>query len=162
MAQPHILTVAPASEEHPRHAGASVVELNEGTIFLAWMEISKSRFQAGDDAPSDIVALTSRDGGRTWGGLRRLIERGPNDTAAYKPSLLRLKSGAIGFRYAMYHRFVMGEPRSVSAYFCTSRDECKAFSKPVTIFDHSPRLMRQPTPQQVGLRRRIASCAAAR
>lgn len=140
MPQPHILTVAPATEETPRHAGASMVELNDGAIFLAWMEISRSKFQAGDDAPSDIVALTSRDGGRTWGGFRKIIERGPNDTAAYKPSLLRLKSGAIGLRYEMYHRFVMNEPRSVSAYFCTSRDECRNFSRPVTIFDHSPHL----------------------
>jgi sialidase-1 len=134
---PQILTVVEGSEDYPRHGGATIVELASGATFLAWMEISSSRLRAGDDAPSDIVSLQSTDGGRTWGGYRKLIERGPEDTAVYKPSLLRLKNGAIAFRYEMYHRFVQNEPRCISAYFCTSRDECKTFSDPFTIWSRS-------------------------
>ena len=33
---PEIVIVAKADETHPRQSGASLVELNDGSIFLAW------------------------------------------------------------------------------------------------------------------------------
>ena len=137
---PEIVIVAKADETHPRQSGASLVELNDGSIFLAWMEADTSNFQAGDDAPYDIVSMVSRDGGRTWGDYRQLVARGPDDTAAYKPSLLRLQSGHILFRYEMYHRFVQNEDRIISAYVCKSEDECQTFSEPTPIWERSGHL----------------------
>ena len=131
---PRILTLVEACAQHPRHGGASMIQLKNGSIFLAWMESGQSEMLAGDDAPFDIVAMTSCDGGSTWGNRQDLIRRGPNDTAAYKPSFLRLQSGEILFRYEMYHHFVQGEDRNISAYVCKSADECQTFSDPVTLW----------------------------
>ncbi len=141
MAQgPEVIMVVEGTEQHPRHGGVSMIERKDGSIFMAWMEYTKDNLDhppAGDDAPADIKSMVSRDGGKTWGEYQTLIKRGPNDTAAYKPSFLRLPNGDICFRYEMYHRFVQGEDPCVSAYLCWSRDECKTFSDPVTIFSRS-------------------------
>jgi sialidase-1 len=138
--KPEIVMVAEASEEHPRHGGLDMLELKDGSIFMAKMEITKGkhlRHAADDEAPSTIIGLTSRDGGRTWGERRLLIEPGVNDKAAYYPGLLRLRSGSILFRHAMFHRFTYGQPWSLSGYVCWSCDECKMFSDPVTVLDHT-------------------------
>jgi len=131
--------VAEGTEEHPRHGGADMIELKDGSIFMVKMEIRKSDLEqpAGDDAPSDLVTLLSRDGGRTWGEQRTFIQPAPGETAAYCPGLLRLRNGEILFRYEMYHHFVKDEPMSISAYACKSRDECRTFSEPVTIWSRS-------------------------
>lgn len=134
-----IVMVAQASAKHPRNGGADLIDLKDGSILIARMKIfsSELEFPAGDDAPSDIITTISHDGGKTWGNERTLIERGPNDTAAYMPNFLRLRNGNILFGYEMYHRFVQGEEKSISGYMRTSRDECKTFSEPATIFSHS-------------------------
>jgi len=137
---PEIITAVEATEEHPRQGGASLIELKDGSILLAWMQADRSPAEAGDDAPFDIYAILSRDGGRTWGDRRLLIRRGPDDTAAYKPSFLHLHDGEVLFRYEMYHRFVKGQDRCISAYVCRSRDECRTFSEPIPIFERSSRL----------------------
>lgn len=138
-----IITVAEASAEHPRHSSASMIELKDSSVLMAWIEFSKSNLEhaAGDDAPADIVAMASRDGGRSWGNYRTLIQRGPNDTSAYSPAFLRLRDGNILFKYELYHRFVRNEDCCISACACRSRDECKTFSSPVTIWNRSARHM---------------------
>ena len=131
--------VAEASEERPRNGGADIVELKDGSIFMAKMDIFSSDLAepAGDDAPSDLITMVSRDGGRTWGDRRTFIKPAPDETAAYTPGLLRLRNGEVLFRYEMYHRFVQGEEKCVSGYACKSRDECRSFSDPVTMFSRS-------------------------
>jgi len=141
--KPEIVMVVEATEEHPRHSCGDIVELKDGSLFMNKMEIFKSgglRHAADDEAKSDIVSLVSRDGGRTWGDQRTLIKCGENDHAAYYPGLLRLQNGDILFRHAMFHRFVYGEPWSLSGFVCRSRDECRTFSDPVTILDKQSEL----------------------
>ncbi len=141
--KPEIVMVVEATEEHPRHSCGDILELKDGSLFMAKMEIFKSdslRHAADDEAKSDIVSLVSRDGGRTWGDRRLLIKCGVNDTAAYYPGLLRLQNGDILFRHAMYHRLVYREPRSLSGFVCRSQDECRMFSDPVTIWDRQSKL----------------------
>jgi sialidase-1 len=140
---PEIVMVAEATEEHPRHGGCDMIELKDGRIFMAKMEITKSnkvRHAADDEAPSDIVGIVSHDGGRTWSGHRTLFTPGPNDKAAYYPGLLRLRNGDILFRKAMFHRLIYRQPWSLSGYVCNSKDECETFSAPVTVLDRSPDL----------------------
>ncbi len=136
---PEIVMVAEATEEHPRHGGADMVELKDGSIFMSKMLIHKSglTLQAGDDAPSDLITLVSRDGGRTWGDHRIFLKPKADEWAAYTPGFLRLQNGDILFRYEMYHHFVQNEPYSVSSYVCRSQDECETFSDPVTIWSRS-------------------------
>ena len=86
--KPEIVMVVEATEAHPRHSCGDMVELKDGSLFMAKMEIFKSsdlRHAADDEAKSDIVGIVSRDGGRTWGDHRTLIKCGANDTAAYYP-----------------------------------------------------------------------------
>ena len=133
--------VAEASAEHPRHGGADLIELKDGSIFLLKMEITKSgalRHGGDDEAPSDLVTMVSRDGGRTWTDRRTFLRPGPDDQAAYTPGLLRLRNGDILLRYEMYHRFMYKQRPSISSFACFSRDECKSFSDPVTIWSKSP------------------------
>lgn len=78
--------------------------------------------------------MISQDGGRSWSDERMLIPRGESDTAAYKPSLLRLQSGDILFRYEMYHHLMTNEELNVSSFVCWSKDECHPFSDPAPIF----------------------------
>lgn len=137
---PEIVMVAEATAEHPRHGGLDMIELKDGGIFMAKMEITAGkdlRHAADDEAPSDIIGIASHDGGRTWGERRRLITTGPGDKAAYYPGLLRLRDGSILFRHAMFHKFVYGQPWSLSGYVCFSKDECKTFSDTVTVLDKS-------------------------
>ena len=142
--KPEIVYVAHASEEHPRHGGADMIELNDGSIFMCKMLIHKSGLElgAGDDAPSDLVTLSSQDGGRTWSDPVTIIQPEPGETAAYCPGFLRLQNGEILFRYEMYHTFVMNEPWSISSYACFSTDECRSFSfdDKATIFSRSSHL----------------------
>lgn len=119
---PEIVFVARASAAHPRHVAASMIELKDGSLFLAWMKVNRSSLEANDEAPSDIVAMISQDGGRSWSDERMLIPRGESDTAAYKPSLLRLQSGDILFRYEMYHHLMTNEELNVSSFVCWSKD----------------------------------------
>ena len=136
--EPEIVMVVEATEQYPRHSCGDMLELKDGSLFMVKMEIFKSdglRHDADDEAKSDIVSLVSNDGGRTWGDQKILIKCGVDDTAAYYPGLLRLQNGDILFRHAMYHRLVYREPRSLSGFVCWSRDECRTFSEPVTVWN---------------------------
>ena len=141
--EPEIVMVVEATEEHPRHSCGDMVELKDGRLFMAKMEVFKSgdlRHVADDEARSDIVGLVSCDGGRTWGEQRTLIKCGPDDHAAYYPGLLRLQNGDILFRHAMFHRFAYGQPWNLSGFVCRSRDECRTFTDPVTVLDRQSEL----------------------
>lgn len=135
--KPEIVMVAEASAEHPRNGGADMVELKDGSIFMVRMEAvtgKNLRHAADDEAPHDLVAITSRDGGRTWGGKRLVVARGPADSAAYAPGLLRLHNGDILFRHEMYHRHEYRQAMVISAYASISSDECRTFGPPATIW----------------------------
>jgi len=137
---PEIVMVAEAGEEHPRHGGADLIELKDGSLFMVKMQANqnpKLRHAADDEAPSDLITLKSRDGGRTWGDHQLLIQPGPDDQAAYSPNLLRLRNGDILFRYEIYHRLMYRTKLSISSFACTSRDECRTFSEPVTVWSRS-------------------------
>jgi len=84
--------VAPATAEFPRNSEGSVIELKDGTLLLAW-----TRFYGGtaDDAGAHIAAMTSKDGGRTW-GEPYVIQENTGRQNVMSVSLLRLKSGRIG------------------------------------------------------------------
>jgi len=139
---PEIVTVAEGTAEHPRHGSADMLELRDGSILMVRMlgYGSDLRQQAGDDAPFDLVRLVSRDGGRTWSEPTILVPRGPGDTAAYCPHLLRLPDGDILFCYEMCHRFVRGEPKCSSGFCSRSRDECTTLEPPTVISSRSSHL----------------------
>ena len=61
--EPFELRVAPVSRSNRRNSEATVIDLTDGSLLLAY-----TRFRAGvhDLSPADIVTCVSSDFGRTW------------------------------------------------------------------------------------------------
>ena len=150
-----IITLAEAAPEHPRSSEASMVELKDGHILLAWMEFSRSAYGAGDEAPSNICTITSNDGGRTWGDYRVLLEMAPGDTSLYCPNLLRLTSGEILLAYDRYHLYRKGEDFCASGFASKSFDEGRSFTDPVLIWDRTSHASASGTLKQLSTGRLV-------
>ncbi len=92
---PYELVVCPAGEGNARNSEASVVELRDGRLLLAW-----SRYgPRGDDHDwAQISGKISEDRGRSWGPEFTIV---PNDAGMnlMDVTLLRLQSGALGLFY---------------------------------------------------------------
>ena len=116
----HEEIIAPVSEDNPRNSEASVVELKDGRLLLAW-----SDFYGGhhDWSPAHISARYSEDGGRTWGEKLTLVE---NTSAmnTFGPSFLRLSSGDLALFY--YHQEAANEVRQ---YMTISSDEGETWTR---------------------------------
>jgi sialidase-1 len=137
MTQMRTITVAEATPERPRQDGASIVELNDGSLMIIWMEhflapTSGKEHAGGDDhAPCHIASMISRDGGHTWTDYRIFIENNPDDVNIHFPCLLRLQNGQIMLYYQRRHEIAPGQPQVSTSYLSWSSDECKTFSEPI-------------------------------
>jgi len=118
-----IITVCKADEDLPRHSEASIVELNDGSLLMAWQRFERSRFGSGDEAPSTISLMNSADGGRTWSSFRVGVERGDDCVNVYSPNFLRLQTGEILLIYMKYNALTPGRPQLATAYMARSADE---------------------------------------
>ena len=58
-----VFTVAGASPKLPRHDSATIVELTDGRLLLAWMRHTGGEMIGHDHAPCDIASMISSDGG---------------------------------------------------------------------------------------------------
>lgn len=87
--------VAPVTQRYPRNTEGSIVELEDGTLLLAW-----SRFTGGtsDHSTGEIAGVRSKDGGTTW-GRPFVIQPNTGRQNVMSASLLRLRSGAIALYY---------------------------------------------------------------
>ena len=130
--------IAPATHAHPRNDSASAIELDDGRLFIAYMEFAGGALQGHDEAPNRIVAKESLDGGANWGTTRVLVEPEPGDVNVYNPSLLRLSDGEILFSYFHYLELEWGQPLLSSGYLCRSNDEAASFSPPEPIWQRQP------------------------
>ena len=94
--------IAPATESHPRNDSASIVQLDDGSLFIVWIEMRASRLGGHDEAPSGIASMRSDDGGHTWGEHR--VEQSPGGEvhSVYNPSLILLPDGELLFFYLQY------------------------------------------------------------
>ena len=88
-------TVVKATEDAPRHSEASVLELKDGSLLLAWQCHQKSLFGAGDRAPSNISLMNSNDDGATWHDARAVAEMIEGCVNVYSPTLFRNADGSI-------------------------------------------------------------------
>ena len=107
--------IAPATAAHPRNDSASIVELDDGSLFMVWIEMHASELGGHDEAPSSIASMRSTDGGLTWGEHR--IEQSPGGDihSVYNPSLIVLPDGELLFFYLQYHQLVWNDPLQASA-----------------------------------------------
>ena len=96
-----VLSLGPDGE-FSRHSEGDFIRLNDGRILFIYSRFTQSYH---DDAPSDLVALTSEDEGETWSEPRIIIaasQFGVDNVMSV--SLLRMQNGDIGlfcdhFRY---------------------------------------------------------------
>ncbi|MCC7193382.1 MAG: exo-alpha-sialidase [Phycisphaeraceae bacterium] len=135
---PKIITIRKATAEFPRHSEATAVELTDGSLLLVWQEYTASNLAGHDNAPNQLSAILSRDGGLTWGDHRVLVETQPGNCNVYSPSLAKTAEGEILFTYFTYHVLEQGKTSPTTAYLSRSRDEGRTFSPPEVIWDHQP------------------------
>ena len=123
------ITIVEADADRPRSDHASIIELADGRLMIAYIEFCGGDELVGHDhAPSNIVSMTSEDGGRTWGDRRVLAATAPGDTNVYNPCLLRLNNGEILFHYLRLHQLAEGEAFKSSSFLSRSHDEGQTFS----------------------------------
>jgi len=121
--EPFKTAVAPVGPDNPRNSEAAIIPLKDGSLLLGWTE-----FYAGngaDHGPARIPGLVSRDGGRTWGERRVLVE---NDGGCnvMEVNFLRLKDGRIALFYCQKN----SEDKDCRVMMRTSADEGKTFGSP--------------------------------
>ncbi|MCL2306611.1 MAG: glycoside hydrolase [Planctomycetaceae bacterium] len=134
-----IITVCKADQDFPRHSEATIIELEDSSLLIAWQRFEESKFGSGDQAPSTIPLMNSSDGGRTWGNLRIVAERQDETSAnVYSPNFLRLRNGEILLCYKEYNQLTPGLPQLATAYTIRSQDEGKTFSPPEPIWERQP------------------------
>lgn len=125
--QLQVVTVAQASLRHPRHSEATLIELTDGRLMIAWQEFLASDLLGEDNAPNRIVAATSADCGLTWGERRVLIKTPPGCVNVYSPSFVRLQSGEILLVYFLFEEQGAGVVPMTTAYVLRSCDEGNTF-----------------------------------
>jgi sialidase-1 len=96
---------ARATAEHPRHSEAAVIELKDGSLFIAWQQYNPGHKGDSDFAPNHILSRVSQDGGRTWGDERMLVRTGPDEINVYSAGLVRLPSGEIVLSFMRNYKF---------------------------------------------------------
>ena len=112
----------PPGENNPRNSEGAFITLADGTIMFAY-----SRFRGthwGDDMDADIVAVYSRDNGKSFGDMKTLFtkeELGAKNIMSV--SLVRLDDENIAFFYMVRMGF-----HDTRAVIRISRDECRTFS----------------------------------
>ncbi|MCI0624999.1 MAG: glycoside hydrolase [Acidobacteria bacterium] len=114
--------VCPAGLENARNTEASILQLKDGRLLMAWSDFYTNN--SSDWAPSRISAKISADGGRTWRSKHTLQENIAK-TNVMSPELLRLKSGKILFLFWANH-----SPADCQIMWRISNDEAKTWSEP--------------------------------
>jgi sialidase-1 len=114
--------ICTATEEHPRNDSASIVEFDDGELFMVWIQMHRSRLEGHDEAPSSIVSMRSPDGGRTWGQYRVEVTPQQGELSVYNPSLVVLPDGTLLFFYLTYHCLDYDKPLSSSGFIKRSHD----------------------------------------
>ena len=132
------VSIAEASEEHPRNDSASIAELPDGELFIVWIEMHASELGGNDEAPASIASMRSRDGGRTWTDHRIEVSPEAGDRSVYNPSLVLLPNGELLFFYLKYHHLVWNDALVASGYLKRSHDGGRTWSVPTTLWDHEP------------------------
>lgn len=113
---PFHLTVAPVGQNNPRNSEAAIIPLKDGSLLLGWTE-----FYAGngaDHGPARISGKVSKDGGKTWGEKKTLIE---NDGGCnvMEVNFLRLRDDRIALFYCQKN----SENEDCRAMMRTSNDD---------------------------------------
>ncbi len=129
--------IAPATGAHPRNDSASIAQLDDGSLFMVWIEMHASELGGHDEAPSSIASMRSRDGGLTWGEHRVEQSPGGGVHSVYNPSLIVLPNGELLFFYLQYRNLVWNEPLQSSGCLRRSADGGRTWGDETRIWDRA-------------------------
>ena len=133
----NITTVVAATEDFPRHSEASIIELKNKSLLMAWQCHAKSGFGSGDQAPSTISLANSYDNGATFVNRRVAAGMIPGCVNVYSPSLYRCLDGSISLFFKRYTHLVWGEEMLNSYYRINSYDEGGTWSEEQLIWENA-------------------------
>ncbi|RKN61334.1 sialidase family protein [Paenibacillus ginsengarvi] len=89
------VTVAEAGAGNPRNDTASIMPLSDGRLLLVWHKYEDSPGGGSDFGLCRIYSKMSRDGGRSWGEEKMLVDVLPGDHNVQAPGMSRLPSGDL-------------------------------------------------------------------
>ena len=118
-----------ATKKNPRYTEGSIVELADGSLLFAVTQFEDS---GSDFAKAQIVARTTRDGGRTW-TAPRVLQENVGGMNVMSVTLRRLGpanrwDAPIGMFYLVKNGF-----DSLDVCLRISRDEAKTFGEPIKV-----------------------------
>lgn len=120
----HEEIIVRTNQKTPRAGEGSAVLLKDASVMLAY-----SQFTGGaDHDPAVIVSRISKDGGISWTGPVKILEKSPDALNVMSISLLRLHNGKIAFLYL--YKFAKDD---CIPYICFSDDEGKNWSAPLPV-----------------------------
>lgn len=102
---------------------ALAIDQKGANVFAAW--------QDGRGGAPDVLFRGSHDGGRTWGGIRRLNERDAVSSAAFLPALSLSARGRLDTVFLDAR--TAGSALSTNTMYAQSNDGGETFSKPAAI-----------------------------
>ncbi len=123
MPTPISRTILESNESFSRHSEATIVELANGLLLLAW-----SKFKGHhDNSDAHVARMISEDGGQTWQEERVLVanEAGLN---VMSPAIRRLKDGSLGLVCSF-----RDSKKNAKRLFRRSTDEGKTWSSAIDI-----------------------------
>ena len=123
-------TLVAATPESPRHDSATIIELADRRLLIAWMAHVGGEMIGHDHSPCDIASMVSRDGGLTWTDRRMLVRNDPGDINIHFPSFLRLATGEILLYYQRRHRLAPGAAQHSTSFLRLSSDDGASFGAP--------------------------------
>lgn len=133
-----VKTIVSATADLPRHSEATVLELKDGRLLIAWQRHEKSKHGSGDEAPSTISLMNSGDNGATWDNFRIVAKMIPGCVNVYSPSLYRRADGAISLFFKRYMHLTAGEQSLNSYYRIDSYDEGETWSEEHLLWESQP------------------------
>ena len=118
-------------------AEASIFELKDGRLLIAWQRHERSGFGSGDQSPSTIALMNSDDNGATWNNFRVVARMIPGCVNVYSPTLYRLSDGSISLFFKRYTHLVWGEKQLNSYYRIDSHDEGETWSEEQIVWENA-------------------------
>lgn len=127
-----------ATADLPRHSEASIIELKDGSLLMAWQRHEKSAKGSHDTAPGTIALMNSYDGGKTWENERIIAGMIPGSVNCYSPSFFRCKDGTISLFFRRYMILEPGKQSLSNVYRIDSADEAKTFGPEQLLWERKP------------------------
>ena len=124
--------IAESGPNNPRNDTASVAELKDGRLMVAWHKYTGGSMGGDDFGVCRIFSKTSHDGGLTWEEERMLVDTLPGDLNVQAPALYMLPSGELLLTCLRAH-----SESSTSMMLFRSLDDGSTFVESSPIWEHS-------------------------